>query len=240
MTVSATSRFGGNPGGGGGFTRFTFDPSILAATETVTVGAGGAGAASQTVNDTDGIQGSPGGNTSFGLFISGQGGLGGLGGGLAATPVQAAAGGIGSDGGFAPDSGSATVACVRAAASLYGGGAGGGGGKAQSGVTLRAAAAGALKATGYPGTLASGLAAVGDGTDGGDGVSPAALIAPGTGGGGGAGSLVAGAGLGVGGDGGDGGRASGGGGGGPSINGTVGSGLGGNGGNGIACIITEF
>lgn len=78
-----TSAWGGG-GGGGGYSEKLIQLSSLGATETVTVGAGGAGA---TVNNT---VGSDGGNTTFGAHLTAYGGKGG----------KAAAGsGFGGDGG---------------------------------------------------------------------------------------------------------------------------------------------
>lgn len=64
---------GGAGGGGGAHKLFAFLTSTLGATETVTIGAGGA---AQTVNNT---AGNAGGTTSFGAWLSILGGCGGLG-----------------------------------------------------------------------------------------------------------------------------------------------------------------
>ena len=51
--AAASVRCGGGGGAGGGWSRQTFPASVLAATETVTVGAGGTGGAAVTTADTN-------------------------------------------------------------------------------------------------------------------------------------------------------------------------------------------
>jgi len=72
----------GAGGGGGGYAEERLAMSALSASETVTIGAGGAGGAAGLNN------GSTGGATVFGSFLTGSGGGGG-GGGAAATPDDA-------------------------------------------------------------------------------------------------------------------------------------------------------
>lgn len=64
---------GGAGGGGGSYFDIWIPLSSLGATETVTVGAGGAG---QTTNN---VAGNPGGNSSFGSWLTGYGGCAGFG-----------------------------------------------------------------------------------------------------------------------------------------------------------------
>lgn len=76
-------------GGGGGYAAKWILETALAASETVTIGAGGAGG-------TAGANpGSAGGNTSFGAFITGNGGNGGSGGTATSTTAAANVGGGG-------------------------------------------------------------------------------------------------------------------------------------------------
>jgi len=78
----ASTAFGGAGGGGGGFGYKKFNASVLAATETITVGAGGAGGAGQNTNSTNGNAGTVGGASSFGttVYMRAPGGSAGLGG----------------------------------------------------------------------------------------------------------------------------------------------------------------
>lgn len=95
---------GGGGGGGGAYNRRWLPFSALGATETVTVGTGGA---SRTVDNTDGA---PGGNTTFGAHITGfegggggdqAGGNGGGGGGGGVSGAGATATtDVGANGGF--------------------------------------------------------------------------------------------------------------------------------------------
>lgn len=62
----STMAGGGGGGAGGGLLYLTFPSFQFAASETVTIGAGGTGGAPQTMNDTDGIDGTDGGKSSVG------------------------------------------------------------------------------------------------------------------------------------------------------------------------------
>jgi len=79
--ATATIRFCGSAGGGGGYNSKIFKATELPASVLVTIGAGGAGAAGITVDSTDGTKGSIGGNTSFGTSLIGYAGAPGNGGG---------------------------------------------------------------------------------------------------------------------------------------------------------------
>lgn len=223
----------GAGGGGGGYASELFPASILGATETITVGAGGAGASAE------GTGGDAGGNSSFGSWLIARGGAAGPSGGV----LPGAAGGNGESTGSI---GGASSGADGTAA--IGGGAGGGGGRSLSagvggigGAASRFGAAGGggggssvnIGAVGgaqsYRGTTINGGTA--GTTSGGAGGAASDVTAneptPGAGGGGGGGNSG-----GVGGVGGAGGKYGGGGGGGGG-----GSGNSGNGGAGAAGIV---
>lgn len=94
--IASVNRFGGGGGGGGEFVFRNIAASSLASTVTVTVGTGGTGGASQTLASTNGINGTVGGDTSFGSAVIAKGGNPGLGGsttaGTAGTGGQINAG----------------------------------------------------------------------------------------------------------------------------------------------------
>jgi len=72
---ASTLRGGGGGGGGGAHARKALPASSAGATETVTIGAGGASGAGGS--SADGVVGGAGGNSSFGSLLSGYGGGGG-------------------------------------------------------------------------------------------------------------------------------------------------------------------
>jgi len=104
-SAAGVVRCGGGGGAAGAVVEFWALTTELASTVSVTVGAGGTGAAAQTANSTDGITGTTGGNTSFASTqaIGGNGGPG-------ATGTAAVNGG-----------GSVNYACVIGAAAVANG-----------------------------------------------------------------------------------------------------------------------
>src|SRR5262245_54701584 len=96
--AALTDRIGGGGGGGGGFSIAEFYMTTLGTTEPVVVGIGGAGAAGQTLDSTDGDNGITGGDSSFGVWLramGGQGGIGGHDGGDTTVGTTSALGGAG-------------------------------------------------------------------------------------------------------------------------------------------------
>lgn len=112
-------------GGGGGYFQVLLQASSLGATETVTIGAGGAAVASNGA-------GNVGGNTTFGTLVTAYGG--GAGGYDALNPAGGGGGGgttsVGLAGGGTNDGGDGggILGGTNGAASTFGGGAGGDGG----------------------------------------------------------------------------------------------------------------
>jgi hypothetical protein len=234
--AAGSARSGGQAGMSGVLNRWSFPASSLSATETVTVGAGGAGAAGQTVDSTDGAAATAGGNSSFGAHLIALGGLAGTGGSsatLAATTFLAALSGA-----QAPGVAASPVTSSPSAGSAAAGPAGGGNGGGIS--TGNVGFAGAV---GGDGSVASntktnggsaGAAGANNGTTG-DSITDNVNQFGGAGGGGGGGNSA-----GAGGNGGAGGSpGGGGGGGGASLNGNA-SGAGGNGARGEVRVTTYF
>lgn len=111
---------GNASGGGGGSYNFRHAPiSLLGSTETVTIGAGGA-----AVTTGAGVNGNPGGDSTFGTWVTGWGG----GGGLFAANSAVALGGMGAgvvsqiSGGNRQYAGGATIPDANIQASGAGGG----------------------------------------------------------------------------------------------------------------------
>lgn len=73
---SSCLRPGGGGGGGGSYTQRLFKAACVGATVTVTIGAGGSGGASRTTDNQNGLQGSVGGDTTFGSLLTAYGGGG--------------------------------------------------------------------------------------------------------------------------------------------------------------------
>jgi hypothetical protein len=243
--AAASNRNGGGGGAGGGFHEISFDASILGATETVTVGAGGSGGPGATTDNSNGSNGANGIASSFGTWVTVQGGgLGG--GGLTGAPFAAVGGMQGHFGGLANNLGGAgnpgsptsfQPSGVSTAAYTWTTfqGPGGAGGGAGGGITAADAISnGTAGGFSLLGNLSGPSGGIGAGNNGGAGTNPTNSAIPGTGGGGGASSAVGTAGFG-----GAGGRASGGGGGGASLNGNI-SGTGGSGGAGVVIVETYF
>lgn len=243
-STSGVNTYGGGGGGGGSWININVPASVLAATESVVVGAGGAGASAVSTDVTSGSAGTDGGTTSFTINASTANSIkafGGIGGGGGSTTTGAGGAGIvnansGSSGG-AP-SGAAYGNPVAATNIAQFGGPGGSGGGGVG--TTNAASNG-----GYGGRSntwdkvggAQGLADSGANAGGGNNypVASTGVLLTGTGGGGGGGGVSV-----VGGSGGLGGfPAAGGGGGGGTRSGAT-SGAGGNGGAGVAIITTYF
>ena len=165
-------------GGGGGFTQVAFLASSLAATQSVTVGLGGAGGTTSNV-------GSAGGLSQFASAIV-YGGSGGGSGGSSGNRSGARGGGWSNlginEGGLAEDGGATTAPSQfgggagsgAGQASLFGAFWGGGGGKSSSGAGVSTSvfggAGGAAATAGTaPGGGGGGKAYVNDGTTGGAG-----------------------------------------------------------------------
>jgi hypothetical protein len=244
--VAGALRTAGGGGGAGAFTERIFRASDLGATEAVIVGAGGAGGASVSTNDTTGNPGVAGGGTTFGSIAGGtlptKVRAGGGGAGAAGNVTGAAAGGLAGSGAFNGALGgasSATGGAGSTAASSTGAAGGGGGGGGISTANVNGAGAGGGTSAAVSSTaVAAGGATVG--AAGGAGPDYSTLLAsgiplPSQGGGGGAGGSNTAPG-GVGGVGGT--YGGGGGGGGASTNGFA-SGAGGAGGPGL-CIVTSW
>jgi hypothetical protein len=240
----ATAATGGAGGGGGGRTELWIPASLLGATETVTVGAGGTGGAAQTTDDTDGNSGTIGDNTTFGSLGTARGGGLGNPGSTANSTGGAGGGGLGE---FAQGdsrytatgaAGNNTTGGIGNRGGYRPGGGGGAGGFAASSTVLRAGGdggrGGSLFDTSTSSTGGGGTAGNTTGTPNGSaGAAASSYFVGGSGGGGGAnGSTTAG-------NGGTGGYPGGGGGGGGAGH-TVNSGAGGDGGNGYVRVVTFF
>lgn len=204
--ATGSLRVGGGGGGGGSRVRRRLVASVLAATVTVTIGAGGAGGPAATTDNHAGTTGNAGGNTTFGGHLTAFGGAPGnamIGGGgagtLAGTFTQSGgAPRTGPVGGFGGGDGGA----AGVAGNPSGDGGGGGGGGGQGGVMTVAPPGGACVNGGGGGGGGSGIdnsnvwnigssggtAPLGNGGNGGPTPGLAGSDAgPGGGGGGGAG-----------------------------------------------------
>jgi hypothetical protein len=245
-SVDTTTLKGGAGGGAGaGLVIFNTWTNLLSATESIVVGAGGLGAASQPVSGSGGVNGARGNDTT--ITMSG-------------TALRAIGGAAGNGGSTGPAGGGGAVnfstVCYNAALTNGGGGAGstgavaavagvtiqyfvptgggGGGGCTAANAPLSAASGGQFFAVGTLNQISGAAVGVGTGASGSNGAS---YIGVGAGGAGGQPSNIPGL---SGGSGGNGGFPGGGGGGGGAY-GTSSlasrSGAGGNGGDGIAQII---
>jgi hypothetical protein len=240
----ATAASGGSGGGAGGRTELWIPASLLGATETVTVGAGGTGGAANTTNDTNGLPGSGETSSSFGSLALARAGSSGAGG--STTAISGGQGG----GGLTETSASASYYDSNGASGSTGsggngsrggykaGGGGGGGGFTASSSTARAGGTGGLGGALFDASTSS---TAGGGTagntsgapNGGPGAAASSYFVGGSGGGSGASSSA------TAGNGGAGGYPAGGGGGGGAGY-AVTSGAGGNGGNGYVRVVTFF
>lgn len=249
-------RSGGGGGAAGGVTDLWYNAGELDATESVNIGAGGAGGAARTANDTSGAPGTQGGSTWFGgtsdsdaiqaahASIAATGGEGAFGstsasiaGGVGLTTLGPWLQHYGANGGGGVGTGTAGSGGVSA----YGPGAGGGAaGRNAANVSGDGGEGGkssesrfGIVVTGGGGTagLSAGTNSGGNGAAGVvDGTSE---ISFGAGGGGGATAAAGGGGVG-----GNGGFPGGGGGGGGGSNNGLNSGRGGTGGDGCVIVIS--
>ena len=249
--AAATNRFGGGSGVVPSIVWMWFDANDLAATETVTVGAGGTGGAAVTTNDTNGNAGTTGGISSFGTTVklktptsaAGTGGTGAAGsGGTSQTTLfgmfnTVQLGGVNGATGAGTTGGARTDFATTQS--------GGGGGIAAANGPALGGVGGQLTVNSVAPTTNGGAAGSTSGGDGGDTNFTGTYflgipIGTGAGGGGSAGSASL-----PGGSGGNGFTSGGihtgaaGGGGAASLNGFA-SGKGGDGSNGIVVVITEF
>ena len=259
--ATSGATYDGGGGGGGAYNMRWFRASDLGATESVTIGQGGAGATGNGPG-LSGSTASAGTNTTFGTTVRLTAGGGGGGGGGDNSSRTSGGGGGGTGGAGANGSttstqgtgglpGTSTTGQIAGAGSAQGFGAsaeygGGGGGSASSvgGSCIYGGGGGGPGAVSgkndgwaggpagiFPGAAGGAGSAGAAGTDGKNGRSGDSCHGGGGGGGGGSTSAVA-----LGGNGGNGGAAGGGGGGGGA--GGNGGGNGGTGGDGYACIVS--
>jgi hypothetical protein len=240
---------GGMGGCGGGWTEIWIPASALGSTETVTVGAGGTGGASQTTAGSTGANGTIGGNSTFGSWATARGGTLGSGGqtntqGSGAVPTNTANNpAIISSGTtlYTGAGGGRTAGISGGTGSKGGRGAGGGGGGGGNTITPTATsgASGGFGGGGVDDTSTSttggGGAAGAINGAGSNGADAGTYYLGGSGGGGGGSSITT-----NGGTGGNGGYPGGGGGGGGACTSSFNSGAGGNGGNGFVRVVTFF
>jgi hypothetical protein len=233
--ATLTNRGGGGGGGGGAVVETWALTTDFGATATVTVGAGGTGGAAVTANDTNGNNGSAGGDSIFGGFTAkgGNAGSGGTtaGGAAAGGKSSACTMGIAAVNSTAGAAGTTTTGTAGAISGLNipTGGAGGAGLNTTDTNAAGAAGGGVGDAT-WTGIVVGGTGGSSGGGNGGNGNSARGV---GTGGGSGGSSNSA-----AGGNGGGGGNYGGGGGGGGASQNGSSSGAGGNGGAGYVLIIT--
>jgi hypothetical protein len=237
--AAGTIRCGGGGGGSGGYYDSILDASILGATETVTIGAGGTAGGSIATNSTNGLAGGQGGTTSFGAHVSLFGGNGGSGG----TNATGNAGGGGVGGNTAGGASTTGANGVNGTPSTTGTTCtqASGGGAAGAGITTANAASTGAAGGRFPLLNYTGGAGGTINGSGANGTSMAALPTTGvpcgaSGGGSGGSSTTGNAGAG-----GNGGFPGGGGaGGGAAVDDVGNSGAGGAGGSGAAIITTYF
>ena len=244
--ATSSARSGGGGASGSSVHYGRISAGALGSTETIVVGAGGAGGASTTSDTTAGNNGTAGGATTFSLYTSGVSGIGNGG-----TTVSGAAGsarsscfpypvsavGAGGAGALTVGNSPANISSVIIVPSGGGGGAGAG---AASTTAANGGNGGSFTASA---TAASAIASISGGTGGIQGGAAATAgtsattnyFQSGTGGGGGAYKTATAGGAGASG----GWPGGGGGGGGASDNGNA-SGKGGDGANGFAVVITYF
>ncbi len=240
----AASITGGSGGAAGSRMDLRLPASALSSTETVVVGAGGAGGAPQTVDNTNGITGSFGGDSTFATLVARGGGTGfggivfagtAVSGGLSFNSIEAVSQ-SGSDYTAAGGASNSGTSFAGSAGGLRGGGGAGGAGLVSGGGSTNTAFSGGLGGTALTtgstttGGGGAGGSAGGNGSNGADSIS--GNWTGGSGGGGGSSFTLANAGAG-----GNGGFPGGGGGGGGASE-AFDSGAGGNGGNGFVRVVT--
>jgi hypothetical protein len=167
---------GGSGGGAGGHSRFTFRRTDLGITESYSVGTGGAGGTSVSSANTNGNDGTSGGDSTFGTKLIAAGGSPGRGG----AAIGSQTGGTGGAGMHKGGDGQTNDGSCAIAAISYGAPSGGaqGGGVGVTGFAYCSSAA----------SPPGGVNVSGGTANGGTGASPGALL-PGGGGGGGDGAL---------------------------------------------------
>lgn len=252
LAIPVNPNQGGMGGCGGGWTELWIPAVSLGSTETVTVGAGGTGGASQTTSG-NGNSGTIGGNSSFGSWGVARGGALGSGGQVAAqgsgqsssntanTPAVFATSAAASPLFYTAVGGSRTAGNIGSAGGKGGKGAGGGagGGGITATPTANTGGAGGLGGAGTDDTATTNTGGGGTagavGGAGGNGADAVDYYLGGSGGGSGGSSITA-----NGGDGGTGGYPGGGGGGGGACLSVFNSGAGGNGGGGYIRVVTFF
>lgn len=241
--LTSTARSGGNGGGGGAYSVALFNATDLAATVTVTVGAGGTGGAAQTTGTTNGNAGTRGGASSFGAYLYAVGGNQGLGGATSgpAAPQTPIAGTRG-NGALGASSTASTVGIAGNFPDFSGAGCGGanGGPITSSNVVVAGGQGCNTTNSTAPSWINGNTASPANSSVTGNGASGTDLPSTSwfggeSGDGGGASTTAAG-------NGGNGGKWGGGGGGGGAVLNGAGntSGAGGNGGDGLAVVITYF
>lgn len=228
--AAGTVRCGGGGGAGGQVLAWDIPASLLSATETITVGAGGTGGAAQATNSTNGVNGGLGAASSFGTRFTSLVAVGGFGGSAtngiggpasalnmnppgSGASADTSGGGAGTNGVRSPwisGSGGGAGGGVTSGNVASVGGAGGGDPVVISGVTSLGGG-GAAGAVGLPGgTVAARTAGDprggaggggGGGSTGGNGGAGAVGQFPGGGGGGGGAAVDAVGNSGAGGDG---------------------------------------
>ena len=195
--ASSTVRQGGGGGGGGARVKMMFKAADLPSTVSVSIGAGGAGGAAITTNDSSGLLGSVGGNTTFGSYLTAYGGGGGWL-GLDNASLQSWGGSGGGSGGPGDVGNASSGATGGVPSSDYYGSVIsrntiGGGGAASNGMAEFGGAGGGLGTNGgAAGSNGGGSIFGGAGGGGGGGITSANIAT--TGGAGGASSYAAGGG----------------------------------------------
>jgi len=244
-TLSARS--GGGGGGSGGLFYFRVGADSLNSTESVVIGSGGASGAARTTDNSAGLNGSSGANTTFSAYKAPSGDFG-LAGSTATVSGGAARNNLVFDllqstgGGGAGNTAQGSSSNLSANLFMHAGGGGGGGGAAAASTTnVNGGTGGSAGASSTNPGLITAIAggAAGNGTTGVQATAGTSIttqyIRGGTGGGGGFFITST-----AGGTGGAGGWPGGGGGGGGASDNGFASGAGGAGANGYAVIITYF